>query len=447
MIGVARRVVVFGLMTCGLLFNAQAATVDASNEATEDLSGSTPSYFFPIVGSGVCAVTGKTYPTTLVRIDTTDATQGLIFSVTPTKELDDINGTSGTIPAAGTLSIHVEYDDTPIRLIDYDGAGFQDAGQTYLKYNSVVQESKRFGIYLPSATGLCNVAFGGAADCPAAIGNSPTSKNLVIGITKGTDSFDGNTDADTETVKITLVSCPPYEGANPASPELNFGIINGDQRVKIANSTTAPTDVVDLSKVIVFGSRTGAQPTTDNADVIREFSDTAAGAVFTVDGLANDTRYCFSFGYVNVGGLMSTTTTWDSTLPTIDASSHCATPSKVDGFLDRSTCFIASAAYGDEWNPRLETLRQFRDQILGQTETGRRFINWYYSWSPKAAGWLFSHPGYQIAVRAILLPVVETARAVLWLKQNMWALGVLLIAGTMGVLAMRLRVESEPNAK
>lgn len=46
------------------------------------------------------------------------------------------------------------------------------------------------------------------------------------------------------------------------------------------------------------------------------------------------------------------------------------------------SCYIATMAYGDIDAPQVVRLRAFRDQHLVKSNLGRRFINWYYTYSP-----------------------------------------------------------------
>lgn len=48
-------------------------------------------------------------------------------------------------------------------------------------------------------------------------------------------------------------------------------------------------------------------------------------------------------------------------------------------------CFIATAVYGDQNAPQVETLRQYRDNVLKESTLGRRFISFYYSGAGKKA--------------------------------------------------------------
>jgi beta-lactam-binding protein with PASTA domain len=48
-------------------------------------------------------------------------------------------------------------------------------------------------------------------------------------------------------------------------------------------------------------------------------------------------------------------------------------------------CFIATAVYGTYANASLDRLRHFRDEVLAQSTSGRRVIEWYYRVGPAAA--------------------------------------------------------------
>jgi hypothetical protein len=47
-----------------------------------------------------------------------------------------------------------------------------------------------------------------------------------------------------------------------------------------------------------------------------------------------------------------------------------------------SGCYIATMAYGDYDHPQVLKLRRFRDEVLSQSDNGRKFIKIYYTYSP-----------------------------------------------------------------
>lgn len=53
-----------------------------------------------------------------------------------------------------------------------------------------------------------------------------------------------------------------------------------------------------------------------------------------------------------------------------------------------SSCFIATAVYGDPSCPEVRELRRFRDERLLPNPFGKAFVAFYYFLSPPVAGWL-----------------------------------------------------------
>ena len=50
-----------------------------------------------------------------------------------------------------------------------------------------------------------------------------------------------------------------------------------------------------------------------------------------------------------------------------------------------ATCFVASVAYDDPNHPDVRFLRAYRDAVLVKSESGKRFIEWYWRTGPKIA--------------------------------------------------------------
>jgi hypothetical protein len=51
-------------------------------------------------------------------------------------------------------------------------------------------------------------------------------------------------------------------------------------------------------------------------------------------------------------------------------------------FSEETGCYIATMAYGNYDHPKVQTLRNFRDQFLDKRAWGKKFIRWYYQNSP-----------------------------------------------------------------
>ena len=73
-------------------------------------------------------------------------------------------------------------------------------------------------------------------------------------------------------------------------------------------------------------------------------------------------------------------------------------------------CIIATAAYGSELAPEVQTLRTFRDSVVMSTRSGRAFMNvfnnWYYSFSPQVANIISENLFLGDVVRTSLHPLI-----------------------------------------
>lgn len=453
-----------GLLVTALLWASPAAAVSVVplNHGGTDTAGI---IYFPIAATLSASCSGAaTYPANLSTISGATGGGGkLRFQITNGSSLSKIVfGDETSTVTDGQVSIRVEDNADPatgIALVPpttsggVAGNGYNDSSAFYPNFGTMgtntTVKTVEFAISLDtllSSTGYCTFLAtknGSVANCQTAVGSTPTTVTLNVGLLKHTTggTLAGTAavvNADYTTVRIRLADCPPTSSTSsvvaPSISSANVEVVPGDGRVRLVNSVSFTDNTVPLKSVVVVAAKrsTTTDPTLSNADVPNtEYVGQYTGNYY-VENLTNDAEYCFSLGYVNVAGFIST-------LPNPGSCGLRGTPSKVEGFLSRSTCFIASVAYGDEWDPRLEILRQFRDQVLRGFELGRAFEQWYYGWSPKAAHWLMGHPYYKEFARTALFPVVETARIALWTRRNTWIFGVLLVVGTAAMAAWALR--------
>ena len=75
----------------------------------------------------------------------------------------------------------------------------------------------------------------------------------------------------------------------------------------------------------------------------------------------------------------------------------------------RSSCFIASAAYGSPLAQQVSVLRRLRDRQLLALAPGRPLVAAYYAWSPAAAAYVAERPWLRGLVRALLRPLTAAA--------------------------------------
>jgi hypothetical protein len=76
-------------------------------------------------------------------------------------------------------------------------------------------------------------------------------------------------------------------------------------------------------------------------------------------------------------------------------------------------CFIATAAFGSALEPRVVTLRQFRDVYLMPSHSGRAFVELYYALSPPLADVIAADEQLRIGARAVLAPAVAASETLL----------------------------------
>ncbi|TYB76812.1 hypothetical protein ES677_09770 [Bizionia gelidisalsuginis] len=66
---------------------------------------------------------------------------------------------------------------------------------------------------------------------------------------------------------------------------------------------------------------------------------------------------------------------------------------------DNGGCYIATMAYGDYDHPQVIELRNFRDDFLSKTIGGRRFIKFYYKYSPSLVEKLKNKQSINLIIR------------------------------------------------
>lgn len=71
-----------------------------------------------------------------------------------------------------------------------------------------------------------------------------------------------------------------------------------------------------------------------------------------------------------------------------------------------SGCFIATAAYGSYLDPHVMVLRNFRDNVLLQSELGASFVTFYYKYSPPIADFIAQHDLLRMIFRLALTPLI-----------------------------------------
>ncbi len=75
-------------------------------------------------------------------------------------------------------------------------------------------------------------------------------------------------------------------------------------------------------------------------------------------------------------------------------------------------CLVATAAFGSELEPQIQSMRELRDGTVMSTSSGAAFMSGfnavYYSFSPAVADLEREHPAFRDAVRAFITPMISS---------------------------------------
>ncbi len=108
---------------------------------------------------------------------------------------------------------------------------------------------------------------------------------------------------------------------------------------------------------------------------------------------------------------------------------------------DNGGCLIATATYGSELAPQVQHLRETRDNIILETESGAAFMgafnSIYYSFSPAIADLERENPAFRDVVRVGLWPMLHTLlifdHIEIGSEQEMLAYGIGVISLNLGI--------------
>lgn len=231
------------------------------------------------------------------------------------------------------------------------------------------------------------------------------------------------TAAPTSTCTTSSNTVPDYF---PGDGEIR---VNTDQFQMTAPSVGAPKSVIAVAAVDNGPTPPGAPPSVASGI----FSRLGVGGEQGIGPLTNSSVeggnhfYGVSFLPRDAAGQLATLTVASCGRTDVQVAA-------IEGFLKKSRCFIATAAFGSMDAAPVEMLRDFRDSVLSRFEIGRDFIEWYYSWSPAAAEWLLDHPIARVPVLLLLAPIEILA----WFALNplIW-LALSLFGATLGLSFLR----------
>jgi hypothetical protein len=285
------------------------------------------------------------------------------------------------------------------------------------------------------------------------------SKSVTIGISKD-NTITGMTDSFTLQINFRSLSSananftPTFHpdcstvtgvGATQYGGVCGFTVSPGDSKVYFGNVlvplSSAGSSInswpstesagVNWAGMMSYYRAASAQPASDSAPASNEWGTLAPGGGDTyvaslainadgsmpktrVTGLANDTSYVFMIASYdqagNIAYFSNVVTTTDDFFVPANTGIHYGRPGAVVGLLDNKKCFIATAAFGSEMEPRVELLRKFRNEFLLTSKLGREFVETYYKISPPIADFIRDHSALRALTRGVLLPVIAWAQ-------------------------------------
>ena len=138
------------------------------------------------------------------------------------------------------------------------------------------------------------------------------------------------------------------------------------------------------------------------------------GTIVTVTAIP-EAEYEFSEWSGDTSGIVNPVEVTLNSNKSLIANFTPVAPDEGESWLDKifkiRTCAIATATYGSPEHPHVRVLREFRDRYLVESRLGRRFVELYYKYSPKAAELISKHKIIKLGVRHQLLPVIAFSYA------------------------------------
>jgi len=199
-------------------------------------------------------------------------------------------------------------------------------------------------------------------------------------------------------------------------PEGDFHILS--EKYFTTNNGHESLEVIAVQTVLINN------PNPDEREKVLEGSEILETTVKFKQVFLGGTDFHYVISYANHidyfdEGLASYDKIIDSFLITAAVKSDTTPESEVAVLDDKNLnetenggCLIATATFGTEMAPQVQFLREIRDNIVLQTESGTSFMTgfnqFYYSFSPTIADYERENPVFKEAVKLAITPLLAS---------------------------------------
>jgi subtilisin family serine protease len=197
------------------------------------------------------------------------------------------------------------------------------------------------------------------------------------------------------------------------------GRVNANQARTSAPDLATPTDftstAVSTEQIDLSWTDTGSE---DGYNIYRKFCSAACSAytlIYTLaadstaqsdTGLSPGTCYSYIIRAFTTTGPPATERSDEAVITGTTQGGASVASSDTGNSGHARNCFIATAAYGSPMHPYVEALRGFRDRHLLTNYFGKKFVDYYYQFSPPLAEVIKESELLKAVTRVMLTPLV-----------------------------------------
>lgn len=170
------------------------------------------------------------------------------------------------------------------------------------------------------------------------------------------------------------------------------GLRRGDERV-IGDYTNSAT-MEDFKKALIYGHTSVGADACSNSTILACAGSlystpevTTQSGSFTLPNLTNGVEVRVSVVLIDKYGFS-----------THVSNSKTATPADIEELLNKQSCFLLTAGFGEE-HFVIDYFRGFRDRTLLKSTLGRAFVKFYYKFAPGFAVSIYNNDFVRFAIR------------------------------------------------